>query len=46
MEDDYYFIDKDEDKYFNLHSIINFWIILGLVFIRNIENYRRIPDGI
>jgi len=41
MEDDYYYVEN-EDKYFNLQSMINFWIIFGLVFLRNIDNYRRI----
>jgi len=45
MEEDYYYVEN-EDKYFNLHSMLNFWIIFGIVLLRNIENYRRIPDGI
>ena len=42
MEEDYFFV-CDEDKYFNLQAYINFWVILGLLFIKNIDNYRRIP---
>jgi hypothetical protein len=41
MEDDYFFVE-DEDKYFNLHTYINFWILFGLVYLKQMENYRRI----
>ena len=39
--DDYIYVEN-EDKYFNLHAYINFWIVFGLIFLRNIDNYRRI----
>jgi hypothetical protein len=41
MEDDYFFVE-DEDKYFNLQTYINFWILFGLVYLKQMENYRRI----
>jgi hypothetical protein len=41
MEEDYFFVE-DERKYFNLQSYINFWILFGLIFLKNIDNYRRI----
>ena len=40
MDEDYYFV---EDKYFNLQALMNFCVLLGLIFIRNIDNYRRLP---
>ena len=42
MDEDYFYVET-EDKFFNLYSHINFWVILGLIFLRNIDNYRRIP---
>jgi len=36
MEDDYFFVE-DEDKYFNLHIILNFYIIIGLVLLKGME---------
>ena len=42
MEDDYFFVE-DERKYFNLQAFINFTVLLGLIFLKNIDNYRRIP---
>ena len=33
MDDDYFFIDG-EDKFFNLYSLINFWVIFGLVMLK------------
>jgi hypothetical protein len=41
MEDDYFFVE-DEDKYFNLQTYINFWILFGLVYLKQMENFRRI----
>jgi hypothetical protein len=33
MEDDYYYVEN-EDKFFNLYTMINFWMIFGLVLLK------------
>lgn len=34
MEDDYFFVE-DEDKYFNLHTYINLYVIVGLILLKS-----------
>ena len=41
MEDDYYFVEN-EDKYFNLQAFINFTVLLGLIFLKNIDRYKDV----
>jgi len=39
--DEWFFVE-DECKHFNLQAFINFTILLGLLFLRNIDRYRDI----
>ncbi len=33
MEDDWFYVD--DDKYFNLHKVINFYMIVGLILLKS-----------